>query len=152
MKKTYLFIIVGIVLAGIIFVGGVFTILGAISVRPGYIADDKAMTEQAIKQFHDRLSAGQYESIYQDADVSLKQSFTQEHTIASMKDVRDRFGSVKTVTFSKLNVIVGAPVQIRAVYNTTYEKGKVTEAFTFIKQGDTVRLAHYQVFPGTVKP
>jgi hypothetical protein len=51
-----------------------------------------------------------------------------------------------------INVIIGAPIQIRALYNTKFAKSDATEMFIFIKEGDTVKLAQYQIYPGTVKP
>jgi hypothetical protein len=141
MKSKLLFTIVGLALA-----------YACVTVRFGYIADDKQMTEQAIKQFHARLDAGHFDDIYRDAHELLRQSQSREALLAAMQQTRDRYGRYRVVTYSKLNVIVGAPVQVRAVYNTTYEKGDATEWFVFLKEGDSVKLTSYQIFPGTVKP
>lgn len=130
----------------------VATISCKVSARPGYIEDDKKETAQAIEEFHQRLSASQFEDIYRDAHQALRDTGTHEQLVSAMKATRDRFGAFKRVTFSQMNVIVGAPVQIRAVYNTSYEKGDATEQFTFLRDGDHVRLALYSPSPGSVRP
>lgn len=122
----------------------------ASSVRFGYIDEDKSATEDAIQLFHDRLSNEQFDEIYKDMHPQLAQTRSREEFIKSMRDTRDKYGRVVEVTYSKLNVIVGAPVQIRAVYNTTYEKGKTTEIFNYIREGNKVRIANYNIWLGTV--
>jgi len=92
------------------------TFLSCISVKPGYIADDKAATAKAIEQFHVRLSKGQIDEIYRDADESFHLSQTREVLITAIQATRARFGGFKTTPSSELNVIVGAPVRIRAAY------------------------------------
>lgn len=123
-----------------------------VSLGSGYVADDKIATERAIEQFHSRMSAGEFEAIYQDSHPAFRQTQSHDALIAAMQSTHDSYGRVTAVTFSQLNVIVGAPVQIRAVYNTTFERGSVTELFIFIKNGKTVQLASYEIHPGTIRP
>jgi RHS repeat-associated protein len=118
-----------------------------VSVTPGYIADDKAATAKAIEQFHVRLSKGQIDEIYSDADESFRRSQTREVLITAIQATRARFGGFKTMTHSELNVIVGAPVQIRAAYDSIFEKGNATELFVFLKHGNKVQLSRYEIYP-----
>jgi len=69
-----------------------------------------------------------------------------------MRNSRDRVGRFKTVTYSLVKVFVGALVQSRAVYNTTYENGDFTEEFLFLKDDKTFRLTLYRLSPGTARP
>ncbi len=130
----------------------IVTLLSCISVKPGYIADDKAATAKAIEQFHIRLSKGQIDEIYSDADESFRLSQAREALITAIQATRARFGGFKTTTSSELNVIVGAPVQIRAAYNSIYEKGAATELFVFLKRDNKVQLSRYEIYPARRDP
>jgi len=122
------------------------------SVQPGYVGDDKKAVERAIEQFHDRFNSAQYQEIYDDAQEVFKQSKTKTDLLASMQETAEQFGRAEEVSEKWINVIVGAPVQIRAIYNTRFTKNQATETFVFIKDGDHIRLAAYQIYLGTVKP
>jgi hypothetical protein len=69
-----------------------------------------------------------------------------------MQNTHSRWGQFKQVTFSELNEIIGHQIQIRAVYNSTFEKGMSTEEFIFLRQGNKIQLAFYNILEGTVKP
>jgi hypothetical protein len=123
-----------------------------VSARPGYVEDDKKATVQAIEAFHQRLSAAQFEDIYREAHQAFRDTGSREQLLSAMRATHDRFGAFQRVTSSQLNVFVGAPVQIRAVYNTNYEKGDATEQFTFLRDDGHVRLALYSPSLGSVRP
>jgi cytoskeletal protein RodZ len=122
------------------------------SFRAGYFEEDKKEAAEAISQLHSRVSAGQFDQIYRDADSSLKDTQSKNALIQAMQGTRNKYGAFRWVTFSELNVIMGNPVQVRAVYNSTYEKGDTTELFTFVRRGNSLKLAYYSISPGTAKP
>jgi hypothetical protein len=134
------------------FVGAFAVMVSCVSVKPGYAADDKLATARAIEEFHARFNARQSDRIYRDAHELFRQSQTKEDLAKNLNDTQNIFGAFKKATSSELNVIPASPIQIRAVYNSTFEKGNATELFVFVKQSDTVQLAQYQIFPGTVRP
>src|SRR5262249_45779082 len=108
----------------------------SISVKPGYFEEDKKVTARAIEQFHNRINAGQVDEIYNNASSDFRRAQGRDGLSRAMQETRSRFGKFERVTFSELNVIMGAPVQIRAVYNSVFEKGETTELFVFVKQDD----------------
>ena len=124
----------------------------SVSVKQGYIEDDKKTTEQAIERFHEKFNATQYLDLYNDAHEVFKGSQKQADSLNAMKQTYEHFGKMEQVEEKWLNVIIGTPIQIRAVYNTKFEKGDATESFIFIKEGDTVKLALYRIDPGKVRP
>jgi len=69
-----------------------------------------------------------------------------------MKLTREQFGAFRQVTHTEVNVIVAAPVQIRAVYNSTFERGSAMELFVFLKEDQGPCLAHYEIYPGSISP
>jgi hypothetical protein len=123
----------------------------SISIKPGYIEDDKKSAEAAIDKFHEQFNSGQYQEIYNDAHDAFKRAIKQSDALSRMAETADRFGKMEHVDNREMNVIIGAPIQVRAVYETKFEKGDSTEVFLFLKDGDAVRLAMYQIFPGKAK-
>jgi hypothetical protein len=123
-----------------------------VSVRPGYIEDDRRDTAQAIEEFHHRLSSEQFEDIYRDAHQALRSTRSREQLLSAMRATRTQFGAFRAVTFSQINIFVRAPIEGRAVYNTTYERGDATEMFLFLKDDNRMRLALYSISPGNARP
>jgi hypothetical protein len=114
----------------------------------GRIDEDKSSTTNAIAEVHVRFNARQFDDLYDSTSPAYQVSRTREEAIAAMTQTWERFGSFQTVIQSELNVVVGAPIQIRAVYNSLFEKGPAIEQFVFLKESSSPRLAFYQIFPG----
>ena len=139
-------VIVVVVAAGAIFAS-------RMSVHIGRTAEDKEATQQAIEQFHDRLGMGDFDRIYDDSDVALRITASRETLIAAMRETKGHWGKPMRVTYSYLRVLTDrAPVEVRVVYNTTFEKGDATEMFTFVRRGSKLKLAYYNISPGTSRP
>jgi hypothetical protein len=118
-------------------------------IHKGYVAQDKAVTDALITQFHTRLNTGAFDQIWDDADSSLKQSKTREEWKRLLQDVIDHTGKFDHVKDSKLNVMMGLPVQIRGAYRSSFEKGNFTELFAFVRRDEDVRLAYYSALSGS---
>src|SRR6202140_1286751 len=138
--------------AGLLLTIAVAWVLFRPSFHAGYVEDDKKEAGEAIAQLHSRIGAGQFDLIYKDADPSLKNSQSKDALIHAMQASRDKYGGFRQETFKEVNVIMSSPVQVRAVYNSTFEKGDVTEMFTFVRHGDSLKLSFYSISPGTVRP
>ena len=128
----------------------------AVSYGPGIVKSrdpdsNQSLTARAIEQFHTRLSNLQFAEIYDTSHKLFQESQNREALIENMKRTRDRFGRFKNVISGRVHELPGTPVQIKAVYNTAYENGDATELFMFLKEGNDIRLAQYQISPGTVK-
>lgn len=127
-----------------------FTLINSctVNVKPGYIEDDKNNTEKAIEEFHTRLSAEDYQGIYNNSSPVLQNSMNKNDLLKAMKNSHDDFGQFESVIDKRINVIVGTPVEIRAVYISKYSKTDLTESFVFVKEGDLIKLAFYQTSKG----
>ncbi|SRR6266540_1372985 len=124
---------------------------GCLRLQPGNIDDDKASTVTAIAQLHARLNASKFDEIYRSTSEGYRNSQKLDASAKTMTQVRNQFGDFQKATRTELNVIITSPVQIRAVYNSSFEKGPATELFVFVKE-DRPRLAHYEIYPGTITP
>jgi hypothetical protein len=128
------------------------TLSCAVSVQSGNLDEDKRTVERAVDQFHKRFNSEQYQDIYNDAHEIYKKSQTQADSLNEFKKTENKFGKMEQVNEQRLKVIIGAPIQIRVVCKAKFDKGEVTETFIFIKDGDTIRLVQYGIYPETVKP
>ena len=138
--SAFLLVVLGIALSGF-----------HLWMRSGTEEEEKIGAMRAVDQIHARLSAGRFGEIFDDADPAFR-SQSREKLIGAMQETYAHYGSFERVTFSQLNVIIGAPIQIRAVYNSTFAKGETTELFTFVDREGEIRLVQYQISPGTVRP
>jgi hypothetical protein len=124
--------------------------VSCIRVRPGFFDEDRALTVKAIDQLHERLNLGRFDEIYRNTSEAYRTSRKRDDALGAMKLNRVQLGAFKEATHTELEVIVGAPVQIHAIYNSTFEKGAATELFVFFKEDQGPRLADYQIYAGTV--
>jgi hypothetical protein len=119
----------------------------------GYIAEDRKEAKANIDRFHERLARADFDAIYDDADEALKSALSRGAFTANMKGVKTRAGSPQQVTYWTVNVLTDrAPVEVRAISNTTFEKGPMTEMFIYVRRGKDLRLAYYTVSPGSARP
>lgn len=117
-----------------------------ISVTPGYIDEDKKVTEEKVKILHEYMNNEQYEAIVEDASEIMKNTLGEDVILNVIKNFHQELGKFIKVEDKKMNVIIGSPIQIRAVCVSTFEKGRVTELFNFIKEnGRDIKLASYQI-------
>jgi outer membrane lipoprotein-sorting protein len=131
---------------------GVVFLSGCISIKPGYFADDQKVAEQAVVQFHARLSNEEYEQIYAQTAEALRNTAEKAELISAMKRTHDQFGAFKNTKQTEAKVIMGAPRQVRLLYNTSYEKGEATEEFIWLVNFNDVKLAMYKVLPQSPQP
>jgi len=92
------------------------------------------------------MNAGDVDRIYKGASEPFRKSQDKDTRARELQATRSRFGKFERVESSELKVILGSPVQIRAVCKSTFEKGNATELFVFVKDQVEVRLASYQIW------
>jgi len=131
---------------------GLALILGAVllsrvTVHRGYIDDDKKRTAEQIDEFHARMNLSRFDQIYDDADPAFRASLKREQWSKHMQETQDRYGAFKNAAPPKVNVVMGAPVQIRAVYTSNFDKGDATELFAFAREGHKLQLLAYGIYP-----
>jgi len=119
-----------------------------VTLSPGYIEDDKKTTDLAIANLHESYNGSMYEAIWSSASPAFQAAQSKEATLASMRQSMQNFGRFERVLECRKNVVVRAPIEIRAVCNSQFEKAVGTEMFTYVKEGTQLQLAHYALAPG----
>jgi hypothetical protein len=124
------------------------------SVRPIYKDEEKKTAGRAVALLHAQINAEQYDAIYDGAHDVLKNASSKAEFSSVFKQAREITGKILEVTQHWENVIIGAPVQVRAVYNVKCENGNFEEWFNFIMStdGKNALLASYHIQPGSASP
>jgi tetratricopeptide (TPR) repeat protein len=142
-----------IIAAGLILLASTGSICSAeeaaVKVTPGYIDQDIKATEAKIATLHSRLDREQYTAIVDDASELMRKTLGRETMLSTLKKMRQDLGRLVAVKGKRFSHIMGAPVQVRAVYVAQYEKMDVTEFITFIKENGDFRLTQFQFMKGT---
>jgi hypothetical protein len=127
---------------------GLWFLACKVTVTPGYIEDDKKTAGLAIATLHEPYNASKYEAIWNSAHPAFQSAQTKDASLASMRQSAQNFGRFERVLECRMNVLVRAPIEIRAVCNSQFERAVGAEMFTYVKVGTQVQLAHYALAPG----
>jgi hypothetical protein len=94
-------------------------------------------------RFHELYNASKFAEIYGLLDDSVRQSVNKEAFVSMLQQVSAKWGKVLDSKLSEGRVYPGNPVQVRAIYNVTYEKGQGQGWFTSNIRGNDARLVEY---------
>ena len=105
----------------------------------------RMLAEQAVKQFHQRLDSGQYETIYEQADQSLKDSRQKAEFITSLRDLHEKLGKAGKTTMGgfQLMSVSGQGSGVALVMQTEFARGLVEERFVWRLKDGTAELSAY---------
>ena len=118
----------------------------SMQMRAGYFEDDRRAAEAAMETLHKRLSDGQFEQIYNEADKALQDTAPKADLLSSMRATHSTFGSFVR---SEVKAAACFPNQVRFVCHAEYEKGSATEMFTWAIHNDgKAHLVQLQISPG----
>jgi hypothetical protein len=103
-------------------------------------------SNQAVRQFHQELNAGEYELICQEASEGFTRSSKHDELIKFLQGVHTKLGAADRE--SLLNLSVNATTNgtfVMTRYSTTFSSGSAVETFTWIKSAGTLKLYGYNV-------
>ena len=112
--------------------------------KAGYYADDKKAALAALEVFHERLSDGDYEAIYENSSDALR-AHPKSELLAAMRDTHDRWGKLIKAEVKSSSCF---PNEVRFIVEAQYEKGTAGEMFIWHVPDHTAHLQHFQIFPG----
>ena len=138
----------------LIFVSMVIVALASccISVRPIYNEKEQALAQIAVDQFHERYNSRDYDGLYAMMAQSTQQVQSKENAVTAMQETVERWGKQQSSQMAFAKLFPGPPVQVRMIYNTTYEKGNAQERFIWTSDGKQAAFIQYQVIPGWADP
>ena len=119
-----------------------------VSVRPVYEKTELALAQIAVDQFHERYNRRDYDGLYAMMAQSTQRVQSKENAVTAMQETVERWGKEQSSLMAVAKLFPGPPVQVRMIYNTTYEKGNAQERFIWTSDGKQAALIQYQVIPG----
>lgn len=133
----------------VLIAGGLLVLILPIhfGIHRGYVMRDRDETVKLIEEFHSRLNEGRFDQIYDDASSALQRSDGRQVVAGTMREIHQNYGAFLRIESSKIEVVMVAPVEIRAVYDSVFERGYATERFVYVIEGRDIRLRTYLVSP-----
>jgi hypothetical protein len=115
-------------------------------VKPIYNDKEQAKAEAAVSQFHALHNERKFDEIYARLDKEVAQS-REEFMMAATGNF-DEWGKLQSTHLDEAKVSPSNPIQVKMIYNSTFEKGKGQEWFTWNIYDNDVRLFEYRITPG----
>ena len=104
------------------------------------------LADGAVKQFHERLDAGQYDAICKEAAQGFCTSGANGEVVRFLRGVHEKLGMSGAATRGNMNVNSGTGgTFVTADYNTKFTIGPAIETLTWIKGGNTLKLYGYNI-------
>ena len=100
----------------------------------------------AGKKFHDQYNQQKYAEMYAEADAKFRAAVKPEDWSKLLSRVNDKLGNETDATRIGFNVnynVGGSTVTM--TYSTKFQLGEGTEEFVWLKNGEGVRLLHYNI-------
>jgi|SRR3954471_3004536 len=116
------------------------------NVKPIYDSKEKAKAEATVVQFHSLYNERKFDEIYERLDKQATQS--REQFMAATSDIASHWGKLQTTRLDEAKVFYTSPIQVKMIYNSTFEKGNAQEWFTWNIYGEEVRLFEYNLTAG----
>lgn len=119
-----------------------------VSVRPVYEDKERTLAQNAVDQFHERYNRRDYDGLYAMMAQSTQRAQSKENAVTAMQQTVEKWGKQQSSQLAFAKLFPGPPVQVRMIYNATYEKGNAQERFIWTSDGKQAALLQYQVVPG----
>lgn len=101
---------------------------------------------KAVDLFHQRLDAGEYETIWRESGPDIKATTSRESFIAMLALVHDRMGKVRETKQTGWNSQMDTAGSLAELtHTTTFEKGVGEESFVYKGAGEGQKLAGYHI-------
>ena len=102
--------------------------------------------ESAIGTFHIELNTGRYEQIYAASDPQFKKAVSEPDFEKLLGAVHDKLGAYQTGKNAgwRVNYNTGGN-NVVVQFDSTFEKGKAVETFTYAGEGNAIRLLGYNI-------
>lgn|SRR5208282_1753200 len=122
-------------------------LLAGVGLISGSVAKYHELGNQAVKQFHEQLAAGQYVAIYDAADETLRESTSKSDFVDLLQSVHEKLGDVQDLNPSWKGVAFhgGQSATIALYFDTKFTNGTATEQFVWQKHDNRLTLSRYQI-------
>jgi len=112
--------------------------------RVPYVVN-KQRAEEAVEPFHQRLSQGRYEDLYDMCHGHVQALETKQCLLAGIRGTLERFGNLVS---AEQKIATCFPLEVRFVYHSRYDKGDAAEILQWRLEHVPPSLLLYHVSPG----
>ncbi len=106
----------------------------------------KVVAESAVGRFHDSLNSKRYDEVYSAASDDFRKAAAKGKALELFAAIDRKLGRSKRFTTTNWNVrTFNFVTTVVLVEDTTFERGKGTETFTFRVSGDKAVLVGYNI-------
>lgn len=106
----------------------------------------RALSNTAVKHFHEQLNAEQYQAIWDEADEAFRIPEKQQQLLDVLQTVHTKLGSAGVASLTNINVNANSRgTFVTTVYSTVFARDEVVETFTWTKKNDRLKLYGYHV-------
>ena len=107
---------------------------------------DLAETANGITLFHAEMNNQDYSAIYNEADQRFRDATKREDFFAFMNGVHRKLGYEQSCERRTFNVYFNTSgTQVRVSYATKFSQGDAQEQFTWVRNGDGMKLLGYNI-------
>jgi len=106
--------------------------------------------EKEIYRIHLLFNQGNYTEIIRNAYPEFSRRQSKENLEQIFQSTKNEFGVFNSIMKKWINPITGS--DIRAIYNSSYDKSNATELFMFVKYNGSYKLFQYRIFEGLKSP
>jgi len=124
-----------------LFVAVMVTLLVGCSREPA-----ENLAKRAVEKFHSQLEAGEFHTIYAEADEEFRKQGRESEILDSMRFVHDRMGRIVQTALIRSEVgqtTSGARVTLS--YSTYFEGGRAAEQFIWLIVDGSTKLIRYDI-------
>jgi hypothetical protein len=136
----------------IIFTLPAIAMIASCTARAVYYDHEKDLARLGVERFHEYYNRNDYDALYLLLSAGMRKAQSKDTMLPAMQTTFGNWGKSESSTVVIGKVYPGSPVQVRTIYNTSFEKGKAQEWFIWASDGKEASLMQYQVFPGWADP
>ena len=104
------------------------------------------LSDDDVRHFHSQLDSGAYADIVSESDEAFQNSESHDGLMKFLAGVHSKLGP--SHDFTRTNISVNATTNgtfIRVNYQSTFDQGNASEAFTWRRTGSNLKLVRYDV-------
>jgi hypothetical protein len=114
-------------------------------------SEQSKLAASAASGFHEKLDAGQFDSIYDASSDELKNATTRQDFDALLDAVHRKLGSTQSVQQTGWNVNYNMKgTFVTLAYGTKYSEGNAQEQFLYRLDGGRALLVRYNITSNTL--
>ncbi len=106
----------------------------------------REIAEPEVAIFHDRLDAGKFDLIYENASPEFKNAVSKQKIQALFGAIERKLGKLKSSKQSNWNLrSFNGVTTVVLTYDTEFKEGNATETFTYRVSDGTAQLLGYNI-------